>query len=173
MIRKEEVVSIGQFAKPHGVKGEISLVTTFDGLFEDMDDPYIVCDIDSILVPFFVDSWRPKSASVMLVKLYNVNDEEAARTFSNRTVYYPVSALPENGDDMVTWAVFVGYELVDEHYGRIGVVKDVDDSTINVLLHVDCGEKDLLIPLAEELVRSVDKASRQLTVALPEGILEL
>ena len=37
MIRKEEVFKIGQFAKPHGIKGEISLVTNCD-LFDDVED---------------------------------------------------------------------------------------------------------------------------------------
>ena len=51
MIREEEVFKIGQFAKPHGIKGELSLVTNSDVL-EDAEDPYIVCEMDGILVPF-------------------------------------------------------------------------------------------------------------------------
>ena len=54
MIREEEVFKIGQFAKPHGIKGELSLVTNSDVL-EDAEDPYIVCEMDGILVPFFVE----------------------------------------------------------------------------------------------------------------------
>lgn len=53
MIKKEDVFKIGQFAKPHGVKGEISLVTDYD-LFDDSEDDYIVCDMDGILVPFLL-----------------------------------------------------------------------------------------------------------------------
>ena len=69
MIRKEEVFKVGQFAKPHGVKGEIALTTRgdFDAL-EEMEDPYVVCDMDGILVPFFVESFRYKSDSVVLLK---------------------------------------------------------------------------------------------------------
>ena len=44
MIREEEVFKIGQFAKPHGIKGELSLVTNSDVL-EDAEDPYIVCGL--------------------------------------------------------------------------------------------------------------------------------
>ena len=52
MIKKEDVFKIGQFAKPHGIKGEIALVTNSD-VFDDSDDPYIICEMDGILVPFF------------------------------------------------------------------------------------------------------------------------
>ena len=54
MIKKEDVFKIGQFAKPHGIKGEIALVTNSD-VFDDSDDPYIVCEMDGILVPFFIE----------------------------------------------------------------------------------------------------------------------
>ena len=53
MIREEEVFKIGQFAKPHGIKGELSLVTNSDVL-EDAEDPYIVCEMDS----WYRSSWR-------------------------------------------------------------------------------------------------------------------
>ena len=41
MIKKEDVFKIGQFAKPHGVKGEIALITDYD-LFDDSEDDYVV-----------------------------------------------------------------------------------------------------------------------------------
>ena len=75
MIRQEEVFKIGQFAKPHGIKGELSLLTQCD-LFEETDEPYIVCEMDGILVPFFVEEYRYKSDSVMLLKLEDVNSYE-------------------------------------------------------------------------------------------------
>ena len=42
MIKKEEVFKIGQFAKPHGIKGEIALVTDSDLLDEVTEYTYIV-----------------------------------------------------------------------------------------------------------------------------------
>ena len=65
MIREGEVFKIGQFAKPHGIKGELSLVTNSDVL-EDAEDPYIVCEMDGILVPFFVEDFRYKTDTVGL-----------------------------------------------------------------------------------------------------------
>ena len=44
MIKKEDVFKIGHFAKPHGIKGEITLVTDCD-LFDDSDDLFVVCDM--------------------------------------------------------------------------------------------------------------------------------
>ena len=74
MIKKEDVFKIGHFAKPHGIKGEITLVTDCD-LFDDSDDLFVVCDMDGILVPFFVEDYRYKTDSTLLLKLEGVDSE--------------------------------------------------------------------------------------------------
>ena len=50
MIKKEELIKIGQFNKPHALNGEISFTFT-DDIFDRSDCDYIVCDIDGIFVP--------------------------------------------------------------------------------------------------------------------------
>ncbi len=173
MIREEEVFKIGQFAKPHGIKGELSLVTNSDVL-EDAEDPYIVCEMDGILVPFFVEDFRYKTDTVVLVKLEDVNSEEDARMFVGKEVFYPLDAVDE--EDLVgdmTWDSFIGYQVIDEHHGEIGEITDVDESTINVLLQVDHNGEELLLPAAEELILSADHENKTLTVSIPEGLLDL
>ena len=149
MIREEEVFKIGQFAKPHGIKGELSLVTNSDVL-EDAEDPYIVCEMDGILVPFFVEDFRYKTDTVVLVKL----DEEDLV-----------------GD--MTWDSFIGYTVTDVQKGYLGEITDVDETTINVLLRVDHKGEELLIPAVEELITEADHEARSLTVSLPEGLIDL
>ena len=158
------------FAKPHGIKGEISLVTNSD-VFDDAEDPCVICEIDGILVPFFVEEYRYKTDTVILLKLENVNDEKAAREFTNREAFFLLDAVDE--DDLVgdmTWDSFIGYTVIDEHHGELGKITDVDETTINVLLQI--GE-ELLLPAAEELITSADHDNKTLQVSVPEGLLDL
>ena len=173
MIKKEDVFKIGHFAKPHGIKGEITLVTDCD-LFDDSDDLFVVCDMDGILVPFFVEDYRYKTDSTLLLKLEGVDSEVAAREFSNRDVFYPLERVDEDslvGD--ITWDNFIGFEVIDEKEGRLGIITNVDDSTIKVLLQRDYDGRDLLLPAVEELVRDVDYEQKQMMVSVPEGLLAL
>ena len=172
MIQKEEVVRIGYFAKPHGIKGELSLVTDCD-LFEDEDDPFLVCEMDGILAPFYVESFRSKNNSVILVKLNNVDDEKSAKKFVNQEVFYPANRMKTSSIEDLTWKHFVGYVLEDKMQGELGVITDVDETTINTLFRVDYRGKELLTPIADELVVSVDEARRKIIVSLPDGILNL
>ncbi len=173
MISEEEVFKIGRFAKPHGVKGELALVTNSD-VFDDAEDPYIVCPVDGLFVPFFIESYRYKSDSIVLLKLEYVDSEEAAREFTNLEVYYPLDAVDEEdlaGD--MSWDSFVGYSVHDAAYGLLGMITAVDESTINVLFEIDREGEPLLFPASEELIESVDPAGRQIMVRMPEGLLDL
>lgn len=173
MIKKEEVFKIGQFAKPHGIKGELALLTNSD-VFEDSEDPYIVCEMDGILVPFFIESFRYKSDAVTLLKLENVDSEVRAREFVNREVFYALDAVDE--DDLVgdmTWDSFIGYSVTDVQHGELGKITDVDESTLNVLLQIDYQGEELLIPAVEELITEADHQNKRLVVQIPEGLLDL
>lgn len=172
MIKKEDVFKIGLFTKPHGIKGEIGLMTSSD-VFDDSEDLYIVCDMDGILVPFFVEDYRYKTDNVILLKLKNVDDEQAAREFSNREVFYPLDKMEDDLIGDITWDSFIGYQVVDEALGELGPITDVDESTINVLLQIDHKGKEILLPAAEELILSADHENKTLTVSVPEGLLDL
>ena len=176
MIRREEVAAVGELIKTHGIAGELVMTSPYDGLFEGTDTPYIICDMDGILVPFFIESYRPRGAASLLVKLEYVDDEHAARRFVHRTAYYPIDRLPENdseGADDPAWECFVGYQLTDEAGREVGTVVAVDASTANVLFRVDREGHELLIPVASEVVHGVDHAARRIAVAMPEGLLDL
>ncbi|MDR1455205.1 MAG: ribosome maturation factor RimM [Tannerella sp.] len=172
MICKEDLFQIGQFAGLHGIRGELSLRTEYDVL-DGMDSPYLVCEMDGIPVPFYIENCRPKGRSVILVKLERVDDPAAARRFVNRPVYYPLSAMKNVPEKDAGWRRFRGYILEDIQKKVTGRVTEVDETTLNVLFRVDCGGKEILVPMAEELICSVDRAAKRMVVSLPDGLLDL
>ncbi|MCC8153927.1 MAG: ribosome maturation factor RimM [Tannerellaceae bacterium] len=174
MIRKEDVFKIGQFTKPHGTKGEIGLLTQSD-VFDESDDPYIVCEMNGILVPFFIEEYRYKSDAVILVKMEKIDSEIAAREFVNKEVFYPLDAVEEEDDLIgdITWDSFIGYTVSDEQTGILGTISDVDQSTQNVLLILSYQGEELLIPAVEEIIIDANHPEKQLYVRLPEGLLDL
>jgi 16S rRNA processing protein RimM len=174
MIKAETLFKIGKFAKPHGVKGEISLVTSCSALEEEDENLYIVCEIDGIFVPFFVESIRYKTDTVLLVKLENIDTEDAVKEFSNIEVYYPIDEFDSNETlGQITWDNFVGYQVTDEQRGLLGDITDVDDSTVNVLFNINHKGKELLLPAVEEFILSIDDEKKMIAVSVPEGLFDL
>jgi 16S rRNA processing protein RimM len=172
MIRKEDLFQAGQFSKPHGVKGELTLLTDYD-ILEKVKSPYLVCEMDGIPVPFFTESYRPKGNASVLVKMENVDDETTARNFAGRAVYYPLSAMDDCVPENMSWTHLIGYVVESHDLGELGVITDVDETTINILLQVDYKGKEILIPVADEWIYSINRAEKRLTMSLPEGLIDL
>jgi len=173
MLEKGKLTRIGRFGKTHGVKGEITLVTDFQ--LSEMDaNTYIVCEIDGLLVPFFIEDSRSRSAHSILVKLERIDTTESLRPFINKEVYYPSEKLttPPQEEDS-SWQALKGFEVSDRQLGKIGTLEDVDDSTLNVLMKVRYKGEELLLPLAEDLIERFDMEKREIHLNLPTGMLDL
>lgn len=171
MIKKEEVYRIGQLAKPHGIKGEVAFHFT-DDIFDRVGGcDYLICLMDGIFVPFFIEEYRFKSDTVALVKFEGVENAEQARRFTNIDVYYPTK-FAEDSDEL-SWSYFVGFRLKDKHLGDLGEVEAVDETTINTLFVVRRPNGDeLLVPAQEAFITDIDHKLRVISVNLPEGMIE-
>ena len=53
MIHQEDVYLIGKMTKTHGLKGEINFQFT-DDVWDRTDISYLICELEGILVPFFI-----------------------------------------------------------------------------------------------------------------------
>ena len=65
----------------------------------------------------------------------------------------------------------VGYDIIDANSGKpVGRIASVDDTTLNILF---CLEDGQLIPASEDLITGLDKENKQITINIPEGLLDL
>lgn len=171
MIKREEVYRIGLLTKPHGIKGEVAFHFT-DDIFDRTDEcDYLVCLMDGIMVPFFIEEYRFKNDTVALIKFEGVNTAEQARRFTNIEVYYPTCFAEES--DELSWSYFIGFHIIDKNLGDLGEIEAVDESTINTLfiLRTPNGN-ELLVPAQETFITDMDHKLRTITTNLPEGITE-
>ncbi|MBQ8462880.1 MAG: 16S rRNA processing protein RimM [Prevotella sp.] len=168
MIRQEDVYKIGRLGKTHGVKGEISFMFD-DDIFDRTDAEYLILEVDGILVPFFMEEYRFRSDSTALVKFEDIDTQERARELTNCDVYFPRSMATD--DEELTWTFLVGFNIIEAATKKdVGKIVHVDDSTMNILFELEDGT---LIPASEDLITHIDQEKKQITIALPEGILDL
>ena len=155
MIKLDDIFKIGRFYKPHGICGEINFSFT-DDIFDRTESPYWVVEIDGIFVPFFVESYRFRGETTALVKIEDINDEQAAKLLADHDVYYP-KAYADKNDDF------------------IGEVVAVDDTTMNVLFQLKMASDGSLrlLPAAEDFMLRIDTKQRCLYMDIPEGLLDL
>ena len=153
MIKREDVYKIGVFNKPHGIHGELSFTFT-DDIFDRVEAEYLICLLDGIFVPFFLEEYRFRSDSTALVKLEGVDTAERARMFTNVEVYFPAKHVEDAGPGELTWDFFVGFRVEEVNHGDLGEVTEVD-------------------PAQEEFILNIDQKHKVITMDLPEGLLAL
>ena len=170
MIKKEEVYKIGRLGKAHGVKGEVTFQFD-DDVFDRVDADYLILDIDGILVPFFLEEYRFRSDTTAIVKFCDIETQDRARELTGCDVYFPLSLVPVEDDAPLTYAFLVDFSLIEAKSGKtIGTIATIDDQTANILFELKDGT---LIPATDDLITFIDKDKRQITMQLPEGLLEL
>ena len=180
MIKPQQVYPIGRIGKPHGVKGEMNFMFD-DDVFDTTDSDYIIIETEGILVPFFFEEYRFRNDNTAIIKLEGIDTQEQAREFTNCVVYFERS-VAENAEDETSSLLspqknrqIVGFTIVDAQTGKsIGTIKDIDDSTINVLLVIEGEDRQqVLIPANEDLIEGIDLQRQTITMRLPDGLLTL
>lgn len=171
MITQDEVFKIGRFIKPHGVKGEIAFAFDND-VFDRVNCPYLICLIDGIFVPFFIEEYRFKGKETALITFEDVDSEEKARRFNGIEVYFPRKYFEENDEKVnYSWNYFIGFSIEDQTYGNVGIIEAVDESTINTLFLAIKNGEEFLIPAVEDFILDIDDRNKILKTHLPEGLI--
>ena len=172
MITKNEIFPIGQTAKPHGIKGELSFNFSKDN-FDEEKLPYYIFEIDGIFVPFFVEDYRYKTDTTALIKLEGIDNDEQARLLSNHTIYIHQKFVLKESEEDLGIHFFVGFTVIDDKLGSLGQITEVDESTVNVLFVIDNKGEELLIPATDDFITQIDEEKRIIYMNLPEGLVNL
>lgn len=177
MITSDELAPIGFLGKPHGVNGEINLITDIDVDIDELS--CVIMDIDGINVPFFFKSIRQRGSESYLVMIDGIDSDAAVSAFVNKKVYALKSEIEieaDSDDDADGFYAedLVGYRAVATEAGLDGEIIGVDDSTDNVLFIVEMKSgKQVLIPVSDEFITEIDVDHHIIHMTLPDGLLEL
>jgi len=157
----------------HGFKGEVSLFLDVTNPEDYVSLDAIFIDLDDYLTPFFIESFKLKNKGFAAMKLEGVTDENAAKLLLRKEVYLPAQILPElEGLNFYDHEV-VGFAVIDEKAGNVGVIEQVVDLKVNPLLQITKDGKEILIPLLKDLVKKVDRKKKELHILAPEGLIDL
>lgn len=174
MIRKEDCYKIGKITKAHGLKGEVNFMFT-DDIWDRTESPYIICEVNGILVPFYMEEYRFRSDSTALVKFEHLDSADAVQFLVNSDVYFENKYVEEGDDDEVSLQFFIGFKMLNgDDETEIGNIIDVDDKTENWLFIVERPDgSEALIPAHEEFIQEIRQEEKEMVMDLPLGLLDL
>ncbi len=168
-----EWVLIGEVAKSHGLKGELSV--QFHA-----DSPSLLDEVGHVWLAirggrpkrFSVHAWREHQGRVLLW-LVGINGRDQADAWRGAEVLLKESDLPAPEEGEVYLHDLQGLDVLLEDGARLGAITDFMTEPQELwIITTDKGE-EILFPAAPELVPSIDLEAGSVTIAPPPGLLEL
>ena len=172
-MQKEECFYLGKVVSKYSFKGEVLVKIDTDEpeIYENMESVFV--SIGNNLVPFFIDRCRLHKSTLLRIDFEEVKDESAADRILGAELYLPLTMLPKLSGNKFYFHEVIGFTLIDQVHGNIGIIQSINDSSSQVLFEAKKGDKELLIPITDEIIIKVDRETKTIHVTTPEGLVEL
>lgn len=159
------MLRIAKVLKSNGVDGDV-LVSAPDVALEEIQGPVLI-DFDGLPAPFFIESCSRRGTGKYIVHLTDVCNLEDAEELVGR---FLMSDEVEEEDDAVQ--DFTGWKVLNRG-DYVGTVTDCEPIPGNLCLYLKPAEDadEIIIPLHEDLIISIDEDSLTLNLNLPDGLL--
>lgn len=170
-MKHEECFHLGRITKPFGIHGQVVF-------FLDVDDPEqysqldtVLVDVKGSLVPYFfhIDSLNGNKATVTFDEL----TADEALSLVGRELYLPLSVLPPLTGNRFYFHEVIGFHIIDEEHGDLGTLTSVVEYPAQPLFQIDHQGVEILIPVIDPVIKSVDREKKEIHIKAPDGLVEL
>lgn len=166
------MIRIGKIVATHGVNGALILKHVVGNSIWMHKDNILFIELrkDSY-VPYFVKEARATGDEEYIVNVEDTDTVEAAKKLVGKQVYVKEDILQGKADSSPL--LWIGFSMVDKKLGALGVIEDVMQTGAQWLAKIQVNNKEVLVPLVDELVLDVNIKNRFVRVELPDGLIEL
>lgn len=172
-MRKEECFYLGKIVSKYSFKGEvlIKLDTDEPELYDNLES--VLISLGNSLVPFFIEKSQLHRSNLLRVRFEEVKDESDADRVLGSEIYLPLELLPKLSGKKFYYHEVIGFTLIDKNYGNIGTLVSVNDAASQALFVAEKEGKQLLIPINDDIITSIDREEKTIFVETPEGLVSL
>ena len=168
-----DLQKIAQVLKSNGTDGE--LVLGFRDIAPEdinVEEPVFIY-FDGLPVPFFIESFRKKGQSKAIVRLTGIRGFDDAMEVTGQGVYAEAAGL--DTDTVEDFSVLEGWKLLDSDEREVGMIAGFLDipgnPCLEVTLAASSGGNNVIVPLHEDLIVSIDEKRQELTMSIPAGLI--
>jgi 16S rRNA processing protein RimM len=166
-------ILLGRITKVSGYEGAVTvkLEKSFTENIPQMESVFL--EIDGRPVPFFISGYEYSGADIMKLSFEGYESDEKAGSFIGCRIF-----LTETGSDNTHTKAdtnnLTGYKVFLPDSNLLGIITDIIENPGQWLLIIESpAKKELLIPLHEDFIVSIDKKKKSLIMDLPEGLTDI
>ena len=173
----EECFYLGYTSKLHGKQGELIVKLDVDNpeKYNKLESVLIrVHKQDNVLIPFFIQTAQILNNGTVKLKIDDIDSVDDARELIGKELYLPLAQLPKLSGNKFYYHEVVGYTVIDEIKGKLGVITEVLDYPTQAILEVThSSKKEILVPITDDVIKNVNREEKRIDVLAPEGLIDL
>jgi len=170
---KKDFYYLGKIIKASGHKGNLVFFFDVDDVSHYHELEAIFVDIGGQLIPLIINQIIFRKGNQALVTLDEIETSEGAEGYIGLNLYLPLAYLPPLSGNNFYFHEVLGFSVIDKTYGRLGDIQRVMDQTSQPVFVIAHGEKEILIPVAEEIILKVDRKKKEIRVDSPAGLIDI
>lgn len=129
---------------------------------------------DNSLIPFFITHAQVLNNGTVKFKIDDINDVTQAELLVGKELFLPLNKLPKLTGNKFYYHEVIGFQVIDAAKGNIGEIFNVLDFPQQAVLEIkNAQEKEILIPITDQIIKTVDRAQKSITIEAPEGLIDL
>ncbi len=163
---------LGQITKIHGNNGEITAYLDVDNPMEYRSLDMVFLSINSALIPYFIESIKILNHKA-IIAFEGVTDIEKAGSLVKTELYLPLTVLPELTGNKFYYHEVEGFSVIDAQFGQVGQLKEILDYPNQSVMQVFHNDKEILIPVNDDIISKVDRKNKTIYVKAPDGLIEI
>jgi 16S rRNA processing protein RimM len=170
----DDLVTIARIVRPQGIRGEViaEIATDFPERFAQLSSVNIRTSAGQ-LRQALLESYRFHQHRVVF-KFQGIDTCDQAEELRGASLQIREEDLVSLPEDSYYDFQLIGCEVTTTTGERLGEVKEVmHTGAAPILVITDQNGTEHLIPLAEEICTKIDVKTKRITVAPPEGLLDL
>lgn len=166
-------ILLGRIAKVSGYEGAVTvkLEKSFTENIPHMESVFL--EIEGKPVPFFISDLDYSGADLLKLSFDGYESDEKVSGFIGSRVFLTDSGS-ENEHTKTDANNIIGFKVFLSDSTPLGAITDIIENPGQWLLIIKSpANREILIPLHEDFLVSIDKKKKSVIMDLPEGLIEL
>ncbi len=172
-MNRDDFYYLGKIKKTSGYKGNLVFFFDVDDISYYKELEAVFVKINEELIPFAINSLQIKDNKSAFVKLEDIDSEDQAAVLTGQELYLPLSFLPPLSGNKFYYHEVIGFDVVDITNGNIGKIESFIEQAAQALFIIKYNEKEILIPVADNIIKKVDRTNRIIEIEAPDGLIDI
>jgi 16S rRNA processing protein RimM len=166
------MIRIGKIVATHGINGDLILTHVLGSSKWLKKEHILQVEMQKgSYIPYFISQCKENNNKEYIIHIEDIDKIESAKKLVTKHVYVDESIL--SGFARQSPLLWIGFKVIDRKNGELGIIEDVMQTGNQWLAKTTYKNTEVLIPLIDQTIQSLDIKTKIINMNLPNGLLEV